>query len=205
MLKTFATVAGMLLLALLVVAQTPATPAPASDAPTYTAAGDLIAPTGYRQWVYLSTGIDMSYVASTEPADYHMFDNTFVNPSSYRSFLATGTWPDKTTFILEIRGAENPISINKRGHTQSAEVMGTEIHVKDHGKWSFFDLPDNATAAKLIPPPASCYTCHEAHGAVDTTFVQFYPTLLPLATQKHTLSPEYRKEILTPAAAAPAK
>lgn len=34
MLKTFATVAGMLLLALLVVAQTPNTPAPASDAPT---------------------------------------------------------------------------------------------------------------------------------------------------------------------------
>ena len=94
MLKTFATVAGMLLLALLVVAQTPATPAPASDAPTYTAAGDLIAPTDYRQWVYLSTGIDMSYVASTEPADHHMFDNTFVYPSSYRRFLATGTWPD---------------------------------------------------------------------------------------------------------------
>jgi len=177
---------------------------PKSEAPAYTTDGSLVAPTNYREWIFLTSGIDMSYFSTKDP-DHHMFDNVFVNPSSYRSFLATGTWPDKTTFILEIRGAENPISINKRGHTQSAEVMGTEIHVKDHGKWSFFDLPDNATAAKLIPPPASCYTCHEAHGAVDTTFVQFYPTLLPLATQKHTLSPEYRKEILTPAAAAPAK
>jgi hypothetical protein len=29
---------------------------------------------------------------------------------------------------------------------------------------------------------------------VDTTFVQFYPTLLPLATSKRTLSAQYRAE-----------
>jgi hypothetical protein len=201
MIKLLAPAAGLFLLALLPGVQPPATPA---DAPAYTAAGDLVFPTHYREWVYLTSGIDMSY-AATGAADHHVFDNVFVNPSSYRSFLATGTWPDKTTFILENRGAENPISINKRGHTQSAEIMGTEIHVKDHGKWSFYDLSENATAAKLIPPPASCYTCHEAHGAVDTTFVQFYPTLLPLATQKHTLSSAYLQEIATPAASAPAK
>ena len=201
MIKLLAPAAGLFLLALLPGVQPPATPA---DAPAYTAAGDLVFPTHYREWVYLTSGIDMSY-AATGAADHHVFDNVFVNPSSYRSFLATGTWPDKTTFILENRGAENHISINKRGHTQSAEIMGTEIHVKDHGKWSFYDLSENATAAKLIPPPASCYTCHEAHGAVDTTFVQFYPTLLPLATQKHTLSSAYLQEIATPAASAPAK
>jgi hypothetical protein len=147
----------------------------------------------------LTSGIDMSYAASTEPADHHMFDNVFVNPESYRAFLATGTWPDKTTFILEIRGADSPISINKRGHTQSTELMGMEIHVKDHGKWSFYDDSDGKPEAKLIPPPASCYTCHEAHAAVDTTFVQFYPTLLPLAKSKNTLSPAYLKEIEPPA------
>jgi hypothetical protein len=30
---------------------------------------------------------------------------------------------------------------------------------------------------------------------VDTTFVQFYPTLLPVAQKKGTLSPGYLKEI----------
>ena len=193
MLKQFAPAASLFLLALLPATQPPAAP---SDAPTYTAAGDLVPPTNYREWVYLTSGIDMSYTASGD-TDHHMFDNVFVNPSSYRSFLATGTWPDKTTFILEIRGAENPISINKRGHTQGAEIMGTEIHVKDGGKWSFYDLPDNAKVANLIPPPASCYTCHEAHGAVDTTFVQFYPTLLPIAQTKHTLSPAYQHDLET--------
>jgi hypothetical protein len=202
MLKQLASAASLFLLAFLPGYQP--TAAPVSDAPTYTKEGDLNFPANYREWVYLTSGIDMSYTA-TGTTDHHMFDNVFVNPTSYRSFLATGTWPDKTTFILENRGAENPISINKRGHTQGAEIMGTEIHVKDGGKWSFYDLPDNAKVANLIPPPASCYTCHEAHGAVDTTFVQFYPTLLPIATQKHTLSPSYLREIAVPVASPPAK
>jgi hypothetical protein len=30
---------------------------------------------------------------------------------------------------------------------------------------------------------------------VDTTFVQFYPTLLPIASSKDTLSVAYRREI----------
>jgi hypothetical protein len=42
-----------------------------------------------------------------------------------------------------------------------------------------------------LPPAAECYSCHAAHAAVDTTFVQFYPTLLPIATHRGTLSPGY--------------
>jgi hypothetical protein len=39
-----------------------------------------------------------------------------------------------------------------------------------------------------------CYSCHEQHAAVDTTFVQFYPTLLEIAKKKGTLAPGYLKE-----------
>jgi acyl carrier protein phosphodiesterase len=46
----------------------------------------------------------------------------------------------------------------------------------------------------MTPTAASCYSCHAQHGAVDTTFVQFYPTLLPIAKAKGTLSAEYQKE-----------
>ena len=118
---------------------------------------------------------------------------------SYRAFLATGTWPDKTTFILEVRGADAPVSINKRGHTQSTERHGHGDPHQGPGKWSFYDRKDGATTADLISPPADCYTCHQAHGAVDTTFVQFYPTLLPTAQSKATLSPAYLKETAQPA------
>ena len=174
---------------------------PESEAPAHTADGSLVAPTNYREWIFLTSGIDMSYFSTKDP-DHHMFDNVFVNPTSYRAFLATGTWPDGTTFMLENRGAANPISINKRGRTQTTEVMGNEIHVKDHGKWLFYDQAAGASTAKVFAPTANCYSCHEAHAAADTTFVQFYPTLLPIAEQKKTLSPAYLKEIAEPASTA---
>ena len=75
--------------------------------------------------------------------------------------------------------------------------MGIEVHVKDEkrfpGKWAFFGFGD-AKTAKMIPTTAGCYSCHSSHAAVDTTFVQFYPTLLPLAKSKGTLSAAYQKE-----------
>jgi hypothetical protein len=189
MLKNLAAITGLLLVS---VFSTPDTP---SDAPAYGPHGSLIAPTHYREWIYLTSGIDMSYTASQAPAGHSMFDNVFVNPASYKRFLETGTWPDGTTFVLEIRGAENPISINKRGHTQSTEIMGEELHVKDHGTWSFYDLLGGASEATLLPVSAPCYSCHQAHGLVDTTFVQFYPTLLPIAKQNGTMNPRVVQEI----------
>jgi len=168
------------------------------DTPAYNKDGSLVPPSNYREWVFLSSGIDMSY-ASTQATDHHVFDNTFVNPASYRKFLQTGTWPDKTTLVLEVRDAESPVSINKRGHTQSAKPPRLELHVRNHGKWTFYELPAGEPSAKPFEPTASCYTCHEAHGAVATTFVQFYPTLLPVAQQRHTLSPAYLQELAAPA------
>jgi hypothetical protein len=73
--------------------------------------------------------------------------------------------------------------------------MGFEAHVKDgaRGGWAFFGF-DGDKPAQMIPTSASCYSCHQAHAAVDTTFVQFYPTLLPIATKLGTLSPSYIAE-----------
>jgi hypothetical protein len=170
--------------------------AASSNAPAYDKNGNLLPPTNYREWTYLSTGIDMSYVP--KPADMSMFDNVFVNPEAYRSFLQTGTWPDKTVLVLEVREARDRGSINLQGHYQGTKIMGLEVHVKDEarfpGKWAFFDFDSPTGTGTLIPDKAPCYTCHLAHGAVDTTFVQFYPTLLPVAQNKGTLSPSYLKE-----------
>ena len=102
--------------------------------------------------------------------------------------------------MLEVRGAEGASSINKRGHTQSQEVMGMEVHVKDarlEGGWGFFEF-QGPGSAKLVKRPADCYSCHEGHAAVDTTFVEFYPTLLGLAKVKGTLSQTYQKEMNLP-------
>lgn len=171
----------------------------ASDGPNYTVDGQLKMPERYREWVFLTSGVDMSYSPNAAMAGHSMFDNVFVNPAAYRVFQQTGTWPDKTTLVLETRGAEGPTSINKRGHSQSQQVMGMEVHVKDarlKNGWGFYEF-DGPRSAKLIERPANCYQCHESHGAVDTTFVQFYPTLLGLAKTKGTLSLTYLKELST--------
>jgi hypothetical protein len=167
-----------------------------SSTPTYTADGQLVFPAKYREWIYLSSGIDMSYFQQGM-AGHSMFDTVFVNPEAYKAFLQTGTWPDKTMLVLEVRGAGTNASINKSGHFQTTELMGREVHVKDEsrfpGKWAFFGFDDKKTAM-MVPKEAACYSCHEQHGAVDTTFVQFYPTLIDLAKQKGTLSAAYLKE-----------
>jgi hypothetical protein len=171
--------------------------APPERGPQYTSDGHLKAPEQYREWVYLTSGFDMSYSPGAQAAGHHLFDNVFVNPESYKAFLATGTWPDKTMMVLEVRGAEGKGSINQKGSYQSVDRMGLEVHVKDEarfpGKWAFFGFDDNKLA-KMVPATASCYSCHSQHGAVDNTFVQFYPTLLPIAWAKGTLSAEYMKD-----------
>ena len=170
---------------------------PSASSPEYTGDGQMKLPENYREWVYLTTGFDMSYNPGLMSMDHHMFDNVFVNPEAYQAFLENGTWPDKTVMVLEARQAEGKGSINQKGNFQGSEIMGLEVHVKDEarfpGKWAFFGF-DQGKTAKMIPTTASCYSCHAEHGAVDTTFVQFYPTLLPLAKSKGTLSAAYQKE-----------
>ena len=162
--------------------------------PVYTEDGRLTLPEDYREWVYLSSGFDMAY--SPTAMGHHMFDNVFVEPGAYKVFLATGTWPDKTMLVLEVRGAMDKGSINKNGNYQSTDVMGREVHVKDSAHlqgWAFFGF-DTGKTAPMTPRTAACYSCHAAHAAVDNTFVQFYPTLLPIATAKDTLSAAYKAE-----------
>lgn len=176
---------------------TPA-PAPATAAipmPTYVD-GKLQLPADYREWIYVTSGLDMSYRSGGMPG-HHMFDNVFVNPEAYRVFKQTGTWPDGTMMVLESRGAGDKSSINKRGLFQDGDTMGVEVHVKDSqrfdGGWAFFTF-DDAQPAREIDHSVDCYACHRAHAAVDTTFVQFYPTLLPIATRLDTLSSAYLAE-----------
>jgi hypothetical protein len=156
----------------------------------YTRDGRLERPGHFREWIYLTSGFDMSYSAERQMG-HHAFDNVFVNPGAYQAFLATGTWPDQTVLVIENRAAEGKGSINKSGNYQGTKIIGLEVHVKDAarfaGGWAFFEFEDSAPAA-MIPRSAECYSCHAAHAAVDTTFVQFYPTLLPIAQSKGTFS-----------------
>jgi hypothetical protein len=161
--------------------------------PAFESDGRLKFPANYREWIFLSAGLDMSYGAAMQ--DHSMFDNVFVEPTAYREFARSGTWADGALLVLESRVAAGKGSINQHGKFQTGDIMGVEVHVKDtrrfQGGWAFFSFGDSRPA-QMIPVSKDCYSCHEQHAAVDTTFVQFYPTLLPIATRKGTLSPGYK-------------
>jgi hypothetical protein len=168
-------------------------------APQYRASDKMTVPGDYRNWVFLTSSLDLNYAAASEPG-MHMLDNVFVNPDAYKAFLKTGTWPDQTVMVKENRMAESAGTLSKSGRFQTG-VMNLEIHVKDKarfadrfsGGWAFFVSSDGKADGKLMPATANCYSCHQDHGAVDTTFVQFYPTLLGIAKDKATLSTSYLK------------
>jgi hypothetical protein len=174
-------------------------PSAVLGAPQYTPDSRLIVPGDYRQWVFLTSSLDLNYsnAAGPGPDQMHMLDNVFVDPEAYQAFLKNGSWPDKTVLVKENRTAESAGTLSKSGRFQSG-VMKVEIHVKDAarfpGGWAFFVSPDGNAAGRLMPQSASCYSCHQDHGAVDTTFVQFYPTLLGIAGNKGTLSAGYLKD-----------
>ena len=173
-----------------------AAPVPAdASGPAYLPDGRMVFPAQYREWIFLTSGLDMNYSVTAPMPGQSMFDNVFVNPEAYREFLLTGTWPERTMLVKEMRGGAEKGSINKHGRFQTTELMDVEVHVKDTahlpGGWGFFDF-DGTEPATQIPVAAPCYSCHQQHAAVDTTFVQFYPTLLPVARGKGTLAAGYR-------------
>lgn len=170
---------------------------PGPHDPVFSSDGRLTRPEHYREWVWLSSGFGMSYGPSARPAGSAdpPFDNVFVTPEAFRAFMQTGQWPDKTMFVLELRSSVSKGSINQQGHSQGART-GMEVEVKDErrfpGKWAFFDFSEFPASAAALPTSATCYSCHSQNGAVDNTFVQFYPTLIEVARQKGTFktSPE---------------
>jgi hypothetical protein len=169
-------------------------------APSFTSAGQLMRPLDYRSWVFLTSGLGMTY-GPAQPAAGRppLFDNVFVARESYAAFLRSGTWPDKTMFILEGRRAETNVSINNGGHTQG-ELAFMEAAVKDTerfkstGGWGYFSFDSRnglVESAAPLPSTAACYTCHSTNTAVDNTFVQFYPELFAIAKAKGTVKATY--------------
>jgi hypothetical protein len=161
------------------------------DFPQYRDGRELVLPGDYRQWTFLSTGLGMTY---NMPRATPLFSNIFVTPSSYRGFLETGTWPDGTIFMLEARKAVTEGSINKGGQFQT-DIVALEAHVKDArlprgwGFFSFGSAPEiKTTGTELVGEGVErCVTCHVDNGAVEETFVQFYPAALEAARKKGTL------------------
>jgi hypothetical protein len=166
--------------------------------PEFTASGELVRPQNYREWIFLSSGVGMTYSRPIAPGSDPLFDNVFVEPSAYRKFMETGAWPEKTIFVLEQRSSKTEGCLNNDGCRYQTGIATMAAEVKDSTRfksgWAFFGFGANVKSAVALGPSANCYTCHPQNGAVEQTFVQFYPTLLEVARAKGTLKASYLKQ-----------
>lgn len=166
-----------------------------ADGLKYDSDGKLVRPE-YREWVFLGSGLGMTYGPAAELSKDPKFDTVFVSPASWKAFQATGKWPDPTVFILEVRASTSRGSINKGGYYPT-DVVAIEAAVKDvarfPGGWGYFDFGTSSAPAKVLDKKASCYACHSTNAAVENSFVQFYPAALEIARRKGTLNPAYLK------------
>lgn len=162
-------------------------PGSRANVPRYTNGDELVRPENYQEWVFLTSVLHMGAESSGEGA----FVNVFVTPSAYRQFLASGSWPDKTVFVEEKRTSLSRVS--KAEHYQT-DLIGLNVQVKDvarfRDKWAFFSFGFSQKTAKANPK-ARCWQCHDEQGAVDTTYVQAYPTLKPVAQKFGSYPPDY--------------
>jgi hypothetical protein len=163
--------------------------------PQYDGKGNLVRPTDYREWMFLSSGYGMNY--SPAAGGHDMFTNVFVPRWAYQTFLDSGRWPEQTMWIVEDRDAQNKGSINQHGEFQT-ELMGMSVEVKDSArfpdKWAYFGFGGDKMTSEAMPKGNACWQCHDAHAAVEHTFVQFYPTLKPVA-KKFGVYNESREQV----------
>lgn len=194
---TFVLLAAVLLVVLATSRDTVAQ-AEAGDGPRYENGTNLVRPIDYRAWTFLSSSLNMTYESPSEGSRPQLFQNVFVNPSSYRGFMQTGRWPDETIFILELRLSSTEGAITAAGQFQS-DLFALEAEVKDSrfsDGWAFYEFGTAASMSEVAKPlsgarVAPCIECHTEHTAVERTFVQFYPTLMEVARQMGTVKPGF--------------
>lgn len=151
--------------------------------PAYDAAGDMVRPEGYREWVFVGATLGLRYNEDGEPEPEGQgpgsFHNIYIQPEAYAHFREHGRFPEKTILAMEIyeTGTREPKSGLTGGYFEKS-VERFSAAVKDSSRfeegWGYlsFDGP------KATPfPKERCYDCHREHGETDNVFTQFYPIL----------------------------
>lgn len=146
----------------------------------------LLRPEGYREWVFVGSSTGLNYSPNPAPSSSTAgtdFKNVYINPSSYREFIKTGTFPEGTVMILEIAQAANKNEPGLQGAFAS-KYIALEASVKDSkrfpGGWAYFGFSerDGKLKDKATPfPDSACLSCHQQKAATDRVFTQFYPVL----------------------------
>ncbi|MBL4660468.1 MAG: cytochrome P460 family protein [Alcanivoracaceae bacterium] len=148
--------------------------------------GELVRPTGYREWIYVGTPVtpnDMNNGKAAFP-EHH---NVYIDPRSWKEWKKTGKFRDGTIIMKELVSNGSKAGVSGKGYFQG-EFVGLEATIKsksefpdEPGNWAYFSFSskNHKTLSKKAKPfPASsCNSCHAASAADDFVFTQYYPVL----------------------------
>jgi cytochrome P460 len=155
-----------------------APPSPAG-APAYDAAGALLRPEGYREWVFVGASLGLSYADGRPDDGPGAFHHVYLQPDSYQAYRRTGRFPDRTVLLLELYESASKVAPSKHGLFEGRRIA-VEAAVKDArlpDGWGYFSFGDGSEATARAFPRQACFDCHRKQAAADNVFVQFYPVL----------------------------
>jgi hypothetical protein len=158
--------------------------------PEYTAAGDLILPMGFEEWVFVGSPLTPNAL-NGGAANFPEYHNVYIETGSYEIYQKTKVFPEGTIFLKELQrllpggGADGSLT-EPSGHGYFPGALnGADVTVKDSkrfaatGGWGYFNFnhsePKAATAK--VKSKAECAFCHIASAKKDEVWTQFYPRL----------------------------
>ena len=156
--------------------------------PQFTPVDELIFPADTDRWVVLGTNIGGDYSAAEfDPSNPGMIGVVQMEPKAYTYLLEHGEYADGTMFLLSFYKTQAKPEPGLNGFVQG-DLAAREIHVIDRVKYQdnrgFYLFPGNRREpSTMLPAGNECVQCHAEHGAFDSTFTQFYPTIRHIVSQ----------------------
>ena len=140
----------------------------------------------WRTWPFMGTPVtpnDMNKGKASFPEFHHVY----IDPASYKTYAATGVFPEGTVIAKELVTAQKRKKASSgRGYFEGThngfEIAhkSKKLYPKEPGNWAYYSFghhaPPYAAMAKR-QPTESCASCHESLADEDMVFVQYYPNL----------------------------
>jgi hypothetical protein len=158
--------------------------------PEFTAAGELILPKGFNEWVYVGSPLTPDGLNGGK-AGFPEYHNVYIERGSYEIYKKTNVFPEGTIMFKELQRVLSPENPNGSRTEPSGvgyfpgALNGADASVKDSKRfastngWGFFNF--NHGEPKLLQsvmqPNEKCAFCHTAGAKKDMVWTQFYRLL----------------------------
>ena len=152
---------------------------------TFTADGEMIRPSGWREWVFIGSPLTPNNLNGGE-AGFPEFHSVYIDSESWAHWKETGEFRDGTMIAKELTLVGATAATSGIGFF-NGDLQGFEIAHKDSERypastagWAYYTFghkPEPYADTTAAQTYAACAACHVAAAADDMVFAQYYPIL----------------------------